>query len=197
MSIFHEDYYASMDKDAQKLIDVVLRNSQRMGMLIDDLLAFSRLGRQEITKAFFSMRHLVMEILEEHNKMEKEHVIEFSVDELPDVESERNLIRQVWVNLISNAIKYSSNKEKIKIRISFEKKEEEIIYSIQDNGAGFNMAYYDKLFGVFQRLHSQQEFTGTGVGLAIVQKIVEKHKGRIWAESKVDEGATFYFSLPI
>lgn len=197
MSILYEDHYSKMDKEAQHLVDVVLKNSNRMGMLIDDLLAFSRLGRKEVTKESFSMKQLVMEVWEEQNKAETERPIEFSVDELPDVKAERNLIRQVWVNLISNALKYSSKKEKTSIRISFEKKENEIIYSIRDNGAGFDMKYYSKLFGVFQRLHSQQEFTGTGVGLAIVQKVLEKHKGRIWADAKVDGGATFYFSLPL
>lgn len=196
MSIFHEDYYSKLDEEGQKLIDVVLRNSQRMGMLIDDLLAFSKLGRKEVSKGPFSMKQLVQEVWDEQ-KIEPGRVVEFSLEELPDVEAERNLIRQVWVNLISNALKYASHKEKTMIRISSEKEEKEITYKIQDNGAGFNMAYYDKLFGVFQRLHSQQEFTGTGVGLAIVQKILEKHKGKIWAEAKVDEGATFYFSLPI
>lgn len=196
MSIFREDYYNQTDAEGQRLIDIVLKNSTKMGVLIDDLLAFSKLGRKEVTKADFSMKDLVSGIWDDLNKMETDRDIEFFMDELPNAPAERNLIHQVWVNLISNALKYSSNKEKTNIRISFENTPEEVVYYIKDNGAGFKMEYYDKLFGVFQRLHSNQEFVGTGVGLAIVQKIISKHDGRIWAEAEIDKGATFYFSLP-
>lgn len=197
ISIFREDYYNQVDSEGQRLIDIVLKNSVKMGVLIDDLLAFSKLGRKEVTKGDFSMKELVSGIWDDLSKMETGRDIEFFLDELPNATAERNLIHQVWVNLISNALKYSGNKEKTNIRISFENTPGEVVYYIKDNGAGFKMEYYDKLFGVFQRLHSNQEFVGTGVGLAIVQKIISKHEGRIWAEAEVDKGATFYFSLPV
>jgi signal transduction histidine kinase len=196
MNIFSEDYGEKVDEEGQRLMNIVLKNSQKMGMLIDDLLSFSKLGRKELTKTDFSMKDLVQNVWEDLSKMEADRYIEFTLDELPDVFAEKNTIRQVWVNLVSNALKYSGNKEKTSIKISFEKKEKEMVYFISDNGAGFDMEYYDKLFGVFQRLHSQEEFIGTGVGLAIVQRIIEKHGGKVWAQSKVDEGAVFYFSLP-
>lgn len=120
----------------------------------------------------------------------------FELDELAPSNGDPSLIKQVWVNLISNAIKYSKHKPETRIKITSTSKNNKIIYSIQDWGAGFDMEYYDKLFGVFQRLHSQEEFSGTGIGLAIVQKIVNRHHGTVWAESKLDEGAKFYFSLP-
>ena len=120
----------------------------------------------------------------------------FEIDELAPSNGDPSLIKQVWVNLISNAIKYSKYKPETRIKITSASKNNKIIYSIKDWGAGFDMEYYDKLFGVFQRLHSQEEFSGTGIGLAIVQKIVNRHHGTVWAESKLDEGATFYFSLP-
>ncbi len=115
---------------------------------------------------------------------------------LPAAMGDKSLIKQVWINLISNAVKYSKYKEKTTIKIGAIHKRNTIVYFIKDEGAGFDMEYYDKIFGVFQRLHSQEEFEGTGIGLAIVHKIVDRHKGTVWAESKLDKGTTFYFSLP-
>ena len=166
-----------------------------MGQLIDDLLAFSRLGRKELTKMNLSMNEIVSGIYEELKKNEDHRDITFNINNLPLSFADSTTIKQVWINLISNSIKYSKRKEKIIIEIGSEIKGDEIIYYIKDNGAGFDMRYADKLFGVFQRLHSEEEFEGTGVGLAIVQRIISKHGGRIWAEGKVNEGATFYFSL--
>lgn len=120
----------------------------------------------------------------------------FSVDKLPDCMADRALIRQVWMNLISNAVKYSSKRESPNISIQSRVQDDEIIYIIKDNGAGFDMKYVDKLFGVFQRLHTSDDFEGTGVGLAIVQRVITKHGGRVWVEAEPDVGATFYFSLP-
>ena len=122
--------------------------------------------------------------------------VEFILKPLPDTLAERAMMQQVWINLISNALKYTRNNQQTTIEISGEQKDGEIIYSVKDNGSGFDMQFYDKLFGVFQRLHSQEEFEGTGVGLAIVERIISKHGGKIWAEGKVNEGAVFYFSLP-
>ena len=196
MNIFSEDYSEKVDDEGRRLMNIVLRNSQKMGVLIDDLLSFSRLGRKELTKTNLSMKETVVNIWEDLSKMETNRHITFLLDELPNAFAEKNTIQQVWVNLVSNALKYSGNREKTIIEVSFERKEKEIVYYIKDNGAGFDMQYYDKLFGVFQRLHSQEEFAGTGVGLAIVQRIIEKHGGKIWAVSSPENGATFYFSLP-
>lgn len=122
--------------------------------------------------------------------------IEFSLGELPEAHADGALIRQVWINLISNAIKYTRRVKKAVIKIDYEEKEDSIVYFIKDNGAGFDMKYYDKLFGVFQRLHTREEFEGTGIGLAIVERIILKHGGRVWAEGELNQGATFYFLLP-
>lgn len=197
MNIFSEDYVEKVDGEGQRLINVVLKNSKKMGLLIDDLLAFSKLGRKELSKHEFSMKDTVLSIWEDLYKMEKDRSIELVLGELPNILAEKSTIQQVWVNLLSNALKYSGHKEKTIIEIASQKKEDEIVYYVKDNGAGFDMKYYHKLFGVFQRLHAAEEFEGTGVGLAIVQRIIEKHKGKIWAEAKLNEGATFYFSLPV
>jgi len=167
-----------------------------MGQLIDDLLAFSKLGRKEVTVSNINMKVLVKSVKDDLLFDDKENKTEFKVDTLPPAKGDQSLIKQVWINLISNAIKYSKNKPGAIVEIGASEKGNEIVYYVKDNGAGFDMQYYDKLFGVFQRLHSQEEFEGTGIGLAIVQKIVSRHKGAVWAESILDKGATFYFSLP-
>ena len=195
INIFSEDYGDQFDEEGKRLINIVSKNSRKMGMLIDDLLAFARLSRKDLIKSSFSMKDVVAEVWEELCKMETGRNIEFTLDELPDAYAEKVTIQQVWINLISNALKYSRKKEKTVIKISWLQRDNTVVYYIKDNGSGFDMEYYDKLFGVFQRLHSQDEFEGTGVGLAIVQRIIEKHDGKIWAESKPNEGATFYFSL--
>ncbi|MES6473306.1 ATP-binding protein, partial [Cutibacterium acnes] len=127
---------------------------------------------------------------------ERSRHIEFVIENLPDIQGDMNMLKQVWVNLISNAVKYSAGTDRTIIRISSYKESEEVVYTIADNGVGFDMLFYDKLFGVFQRLHNTDEFDGTGVGLAIVQRIINKHKGKIWANAVVNAGATFYFSIP-
>jgi PAS domain S-box-containing protein len=191
--ILEEDYLEQFDDEGIKSLNSIMFNSKRMGELIDDLLAFSRLGRKEITVSEINMIALVKSIKEE--LLSDERNIEFNLDALPPAQGDLSLIKQVWVNLISNAIKYSKYKPKTIIEIGADKKDM-IVYHVKDNGAGFDMQYYDKLFGVFQRLHSQEEFEGTGIGLAIVQKIVHRHKGKVWAESTPNEGTCFYFSLP-
>jgi PAS domain S-box-containing protein len=196
MNIFSEEYSDKVDDEARRLIDIILKNSQKMGQLIDDLLAFSHLGRRDLTKGTVSMKDMAMNIWEEQRKMEPGREITCAIQELPQAYADGITIKQVWVNLISNAIKYSRNTAKAIIEIGFEDKDNGIIYYVKDNGAGFDMQYYSKLFGVFSRLHSFQEFDGTGVGLAIVRRIIEKHNGTIWAEGKINEGATFYFSIP-
>jgi two-component system, sensor histidine kinase and response regulator len=166
-----------------------------MGTLIDDLLAFSRLGRKEVEKSVIDMTRLAEAAIRDINQTTTHHA-EIRLFPLLPVKADYSLLQNVMINLISNAVKYSDKEEKPVIEINSEKRKNDIIYSIRDNGVGFDMAYKDKLFGVFQRLHSADEFPGTGVGLAIVKRIIDKHKGSIWAESKVDAGTTFFFTLP-
>jgi signal transduction histidine kinase len=195
MTIFSEDYVDKLDDEARRLMNIILSNAKKMGHLIDDLLEFSKLGRRELTRVNVSMKDMVENLWDELKRTEGQREFEFRLDDLPAVEADGISIRQVWTNLISNAIKYTRGNQKASIEIGAREIENEIIYFVKDNGAGFDMRYYDKLFGVFQRLHKPSEFEGTGVGLAIVQRIITKHGGRVWAEAKVNEGATFYFSL--
>jgi light-regulated signal transduction histidine kinase (bacteriophytochrome) len=166
-----------------------------MGQLVDDLLAFSRISRNELVKVNIPMHTMVTNFCNELKKEQAGRIIEFRIGHLFPALADNIAIKQVWLNLISNAIKYSRHKEKTIIEIGSEIKGDEIVYHIKDNGAGFDMRYVDKLFGVFQRLHSEEEFEGTGVGLAFVHRIIFKHGGRVWGEGKVNEGATFYFTL--
>ncbi len=195
VNILHEEYGPQLDDEAKRLISIILRNGQRMGQLIDDLLAFSKLGRKEISKSDISMYAMAQNVIDDFKRTETSERTHFTINRIPAAEADITTIRQVWVNLISNAIKYSSQHETPVVEIGAFEKDGVITYYVKDNGAGFDMAYYDKLFGVFQRLHSGKDFEGTGVGLAIVQRIISKHGGRIWAQSKVNEGATFYFTL--
>ena len=195
MNIFAEDYAEKLDKEANRVMNIIQSNAKRMGQLIDDLLAFSKLSRKELLKGTVSMTELVTSVWDDQVKIEGDRAIELVMDELPEAYVDSPAIRQVWVNLISNAIKYTRQNKEAKVEIHAEENDEGTIYSIKDNGAGFDMQYYNKLFGVFQRLHSQKEFEGTGVGLAIVQRVVAKHGGKVWAEAAPGKGATFYFSI--
>jgi light-regulated signal transduction histidine kinase (bacteriophytochrome) len=143
------------------------------------------------------MEELVREVFEELIAGADKNKLNFKVSNLPPCKGDTTLMRQVWINLLSNAIKYSSKREHAEISIGYEIIKDEISYSIKDNGVGFEMQYVNKLFGVFQRLHSAKDFEGTGVGLAIVQRIIQRHLGRVWAEGEVGKGATFYFTIPI
>ena len=194
--ILKEDYTVKLDADGMSSLNAILNNSKKMGELIDDLLAFSRLGRKALTTSEINMNVLVRSIKEEE-LIESSKKTEFVIQELPSAMGQQSLIRQVWVNLISNALKFSKYKPKTIIEIGSYFKDDLVVYYVKDKGAGFDMQYYDKLFGIFQRLHSQEEFEGTGIGLAIVQKIINRHNGMVWAESKLNEGSCFYFSLPI
>jgi len=194
--ILTEDHIDLIDDDGKNILQAIIKNSNKMGVLIDDLLAFSKLGRKQVSSSNINMKALVNGIINEIIIEKDENTPIFEIDELAPSNGDSSLIKQVWINLISNAIKYSKYKSETRIKITSVCKDDQIIYSIQDYGAGFDMAYYDKLFGVFQRLHSQEEFSGTGIGLAIVQKIVNRHYGTVWAESELDAGAKFYFSLP-
>ena len=195
--VLTEDYGNKLDEAGKQTIQTIIRNAQKMGALIDDLLTFSRVGKQNITKVILDMNRLVDTIIQEFTNQQSQNKIEFIVNPLEIIEADSSMLKQVLTNLISNAIKYSSKKEISVIEIGSYKNDNSIVYYVKDNGTGFDMKYYDKLFGVFQRLHSASEFEGTGVGLALVQRIIKKHLGEVWAEASVDEGATFYFLLPV
>jgi PAS domain S-box-containing protein len=194
--ILLEDYADKLENDGKRILGVIKSNASKMGTLIDDLLTFSRLGRKEVQKMDIDMQILVTSTIDEINKSVPNKAI-FQIGTLFPVKADYNLLHQVVINLISNAVKYSSKTENPLIEIYSESNANEISYTIKDNGSGFDMKYKDKLFGVFQRLHSQDQFEGTGVGLAIVQRIIHKHGGKVWAEGEIDKGATFHFSLPI
>lgn len=196
IKMLEEDYATVLDYDAKQLIQKTVTNAEKMNQLIDALLQLSRMGRKEIVKSVIDMKRMAEIVYHNLTENDKQRQIDFSIEELPPIEADETLIRQVWINYISNAIKYSGRKPITKIHIGFQKSEDRTIYYVKDNGTGFDMKYVSKLFGVFQRLHSEQEFEGTGIGLSIVQKIVQKHGGTTWAEGKPNEGACFYFSLP-
>jgi signal transduction histidine kinase len=177
-------------------LDNIADSTHQMGVLIDDLLQFSRSGRQELKQSDVDMNLVLEEALKSVNLESKDRNIEWEITDLPKVNGDYNLLRLVWVNLLNNAIKFTRKKMKARIEIGFQEIKNEYEFFIRDNGAGFDMKYADKLFGVFQRLHSSNEFEGTGIGLANVRRIVTKHGGRTWAEAELDKGATFYFTLP-
>jgi signal transduction histidine kinase len=195
--ILEEDYAGNMDAYGKKVLQSIKDNSKKMGILINDLLAFSKLGQKQVALSEINMNHLIKSIKDNLPIEAHENKAEFNVQALPSANADESLIKQVWINLISNAVKYSGKNAKPAIEIgAYDGKDNHIVYYIKDNGVGFDMRYYDKLFGVFQRLHPEEEFEGTGIGLAIVQRIVKRHNGTVWAESKPDEGACFYFRLP-
>ncbi len=195
-SILKNDYEKVLDKEGCRICGIIEDSSIRMGTLIDDLLAFSRVGRSMISYSTVNMGAVARKVFEEITDDGKKDRITFRVKKAAKASGDPSLLRQVITNLLSNAIKYSSKNEHPVIIFQSEQKDDEIIYSVTDNGVGFNMKYTDKLFKVFQRLHSDREFEGNGVGLAIVQRIIARHGGRVWAESKPGEGSVFYFSLP-
>jgi light-regulated signal transduction histidine kinase (bacteriophytochrome) len=193
--ILEEDYGSQLDNEARRLLGNIKYNSQKMGVLIDDLLAFSRLGRKEVKKVMVNANDMVQSVLNEM-KGPGNTLPTLEVAPLAPGEADPVLLHQVWVNLISNAVKYSSKVAAPLVKIGCTETDKEVTYFVSDNGAGFDMRYIDKLFGVFQRLHDSSEFDGTGIGLAIVQRVIAKHRGRVWAEGAIDKGATFYFTLP-
>jgi PAS domain S-box-containing protein len=194
--IVSEDFAKELPQEARQYIESICRNSEKMGNLIDDLLAFSRLGRKEIEKKLVNTEKMVQNIIEDMCNQYSIKKNIFKVGDLPPIYGDNSLLKQVWVNLLSNAYKYSRKNPSPLIEIGTIKNGQEISYYIKDNGVGFDMQYYNKLFGVFQRLHNETEFEGTGVGLAIVQKIIIRHGGNVWGEAKVNEGACFYFTIP-
>jgi light-regulated signal transduction histidine kinase (bacteriophytochrome) len=191
--MLEEDHGARLDGEGRRLLAVVRDASTRMGQLIDDLLAFSRLGRQEPQRRALDMAALAREVAGELNGAGLASV---EIAALPAASADGALLRQVWSNLVSNALKYSGRRRDARIEIGGREADDENVYWVRDNGVGFDPRYAAKLFGVFQRLHRADEFPGTGVGLAIVQRVVLRHGGRVWGESVLGEGACFYFSLP-
>lgn len=189
-----EDYQAKLDVEGNRIIDTILANTKMMGDLIDDLLTFSKMARLEAIHASVDMHQLVKHCLEKLTMIEKRSAV--SIDLLPPCKGDQSMLRQVWFNLLDNAVKYSSRKEAPQIEIGAKENQRFYIYYVKDNGTGFDMKYAHKLFGVFQRLHRQDEFEGTGLGLALAKRIVSKHGGEIWAEAVPLKGAIFYFSIP-
>jgi len=194
--ILLEDYTENLDEEGKRVLNVIRNNTQKMGQLIDDLLLFSRLGRQEIRASDIDMGKLAKAVSEELKLAVPERKLKFTINALIPAQGDQAMVRQVFVNLLSNAVKFTRPKERAVIEVDGRSEGNENVYTVKDNGVGFDMQYVNKLFGVFQRLHSSEEFEGTGVGLAIVQRIIHRHGGRVWAEGKVGEGARFYFTLP-
>lgn len=194
-NILEEDYNDRLDEEGKRLLKEVQQNARKMGVLIDDLLAFSRLGRKEIERSAIDMNRLAKQAIKE-TELASRHHASIKLWPLLPAKGDPALLQNVLNNLVSNAVKYSGKNEKPFIEIRSKRGNGELIYSVKDNGVGFDMQYEGKLFGLFQRLHSADEFPGTGVGLAMAKRIISKHKGRIWAQGKLNEGATFYFSLP-
>jgi hypothetical protein len=188
-------YADQMPPDARRLLVQVESSAKRMGQLIEDLLRFSRLGRQPLSKSRINLSEMVKGVVQELRHEAGEREIELRIGEFPEITGDPSLMRQVFVNLLSNAFKFT-RKIKAVIEVGCDTSGEENVFFVRDNGAGFDMAYANKLFAVFQRLHGQDQFEGTGVGLSIVQRIVQRHGGRIWAQAEVEKGATFYVALP-
>ena len=194
--ILLKDYADRLDAEGQRLLDIIRTNTQNMGQLIDDLLAFSRLGRREVKLVNVDMGKLVQNVAGELQGTLEDRTVHWDLKPLPAARADLALIRQVWVNLLGNALKFTRPREAAIIEVGCRSEADEEVYYIKDNGVGFDMQYAAKLFGVFQRLHRYEEFEGTGVGLALVQRIVQHHGGHVWAEGQVNGGATFSFSLP-
>jgi light-regulated signal transduction histidine kinase (bacteriophytochrome) len=191
-----EEYSEKLDKEGKRLLDIIRTNSRSISELIDGLLTFSRLGRQPIEQTDVNMKDLAKGVFDEVHAGQKDRHIELNLQDLPPAFGDRAMIRQVLHNLLSNALKFTRAKQDAKIEIGSRIDGDRATYYVRDNGVGFDMQYSNKLFGMFQKLHNVEEFEGSGVGLALVQRIVLRHGGRVWAEGKPNEGATFYFSLP-
>lgn len=194
--MLEQQYAANLDDNGKRLLGIIKSNALTMGRLIDDLLEFSRTGRKEVQTTSVDMAAIVQSCLKDLHEAYAPTSYTVQLRTLPQAACDPQMIVRVWTNLLSNAFKYSAKQEQPMVQVWGEELEEDIVYHVQDNGAGFNMKYADKLFGVFQRLHSNSEFEGTGVGLAIVNRILNKHGGRVWAEAEEGKGATFHFSLP-
>jgi light-regulated signal transduction histidine kinase (bacteriophytochrome) len=190
-----EEYGSALPGDAQHHLERIQEGTRRMGQLVDDLLNLGRIGRHEVQLQVTGLNSIVKEVVDDLKEECKGRKVEWQIGTLPFAECDPGLMRQVLQNLLSNAVKFSRLRSKAVIEIGQKDEDGTLAVYVRDNGVGFNMKYSGKLFGVFQRLHRQEDFEGTGVGLATVQRIVQKHGGRIWAEAELDKGATFYFTL--
>jgi PAS domain S-box-containing protein len=190
-----EDFGAQLPEEGRSHLERIRAGALRMGALIDDLLAFSRLSRQAVNRQNVNTVKLVQNVLDELRPQREGRQLEIQIGNLPVCHGDPALLKQIWVNLVSNAIKYTRGREPATVEIGCAPENDENVFFVRDNGAGFDMQYANKLFGVFQRLHREDQFEGTGVGLAIVQRIVHRHGGRIWAKAEVNHGATFYFTI--
>jgi PAS domain S-box-containing protein len=194
--ILAEEYAGTLDQEGLRFLTVIRSEARRMGTLIDDLLSFSRLGRQSLSASSINLRPLAEEVMREIQTTRPDRTIHFISADLPPALADRATIRQVLVNLLSNAAKYAKPDGEIRLELGGERDGQHNIYWVRDNGIGFDMRYAEKVFGVFQRLHADSQFEGTGVGLAIVERIIARHGGRVWVEAEPGKGATFFFSLP-
>jgi len=190
-------YAGKLDDEGRRLLNVIRDNTQRMSQLISDILAFSRMGRLGMSTAEVNMDGMAHEVFEELRPSAAGRDLSMEISPLPSARGDHAMLRQVWVNLLANAIKFTCRKPAAVVQVGSYAEGGENIYFVKDNGAGFDMQYADKLFGVFQRLHRVEDFDGTGIGLAIVKRIITRHGGRVWAEGEVNAGATFYFALPL
>lgn len=197
INILTEDYELLLDAEGKQVCGIISAEAQRMGKLLDGLLMFSRLGRSEIRMTVIDMKAMVKQVFDELTRIDNTQKIDFHLSELPLAGGDALLIYQMWTNLLSNAIKFTSKKENSLIEVSATQADGETTYIIHDNGAGFDMKYANKLFGLFERLHGEREFEGTGVGLAIAHRIVHRHGGKIRGEGERGKGATFYVTLPM
>jgi PAS domain S-box-containing protein len=195
-NILAEEHATELNSQQRRYLQMVQDGAQQMGLLIDDLLNLARIGRQPVSRRLTGLNGLVRAALDHLNSENLHREIEWHIGELGSVQCDPALLKVVFVNLLSNAIKYTRYRERAVIQIGQSTIDRERVIFIQDNGAGFDMEYADKLFGVFQRLHKAKDFEGTGVGLATVRRIIQKHGGRVWAEAEVDKGATFRFTIP-
>jgi signal transduction histidine kinase len=197
MELLQKHLADSLDDKGRRYINITLEEAIRMGVLIDDLLAFSRFGRTELHHTQVDFNQLVQDVITDFSHELKDRTINWHIHPLPLVQGDRSMLRLVWGNLISNALKFTRGQPQTEIEIGSEVADDELVFFIRDNGAGFDMQYLGQLFGVFQRLHKTTDFEGTGIGLATVRRIILRHGGRTWAEGKEGEGATFYFTFPV
>ncbi len=196
-NILMREHGEQMPPEAKELLQHVVKSARRMDQLIEDLLRFSRLARQPLTKRVVNVLRMVEDVLVDVEKEFPDRTVDVRIGDLPDVVADSPLLRQVFTNLFANAFKFTAETASPTLSIRGERRDDgTLLYTVADNGAGFDMRYAEKLFGVFQRLHTQEQFPGTGVGLSLVQRIIRRHGGRIWAEAAVGNGATFSFTLP-
>ncbi len=196
LSRLRKDLQDKLDEEANRKFDVILSNTQKMNRLIDDILLFLKLGSTELTVCAIDWKKLLDRVWQELRDNYHERKIDMKISTLADCHADENMIKQVFVNLLANALKFTKDREAATIEIGSVEKTDECVYYVKDNGIGFDMQFADRLFLLFNRLHSDVEFEGTGKGLSFTKRIIERHGGRVWAEGKVNEGATFYFTIP-